>query len=148
MKTFATYILLFLLIISCSSERKALRDSPRIRVFEEWKGQNFHKPIELKIGWYRYKESDAFQDSSNLWAVTLKDSGKVYGSSPILMVSYPDSSDGIYFDMDVDDALLGKLIKHSLMTQLPIKRPFKEFFAEADCSSCHPSEVKVKGINY
>jgi hypothetical protein len=148
MKHAIIYLLLSLLIISCTAEKKFLRESPRIRVFEEWKGQNFHKPLELKIGWYKYKESGAIEDSSNLWAVAFKDSGKVYGSSPILMVSYPDSTDGIYFDMDVDDALLGKLIKHSLMTQLPIKRPFKEFFATADCASCHPSAIKVKGVNY
>jgi hypothetical protein len=40
--------------------------------------------------------------------------------------------------------LLGKLIKQSLMTQQPISDPFSIFLEESDCTTCHPSDIKIK----
>lgn len=122
------YIVLCLIVfISCSSEKSFVDETPRMRVFEEWKGSSFHKPIELKIGWFKYKENEIKEGKPNEWSISMEDSGTTFSASPILMLNYPDSADAIYFDMDIDDELLGKLIKRSLMTQIPIKRPFKEF---------------------
>ncbi len=62
---------------------------------------------------------------------------------PMIMITYPEGNDTVWVQMSTKNDLLGKLIKHSLMTQVPIKRPYEEYFEQAQCSSCHPSDVKV-----
>jgi hypothetical protein len=54
------------------------------------------------------------------------------------------SKDTIWIDMNTDTELLGRLVKHSLMTQEPIQRPYTNFFEVASCEKCHPAHVKVE----
>ena len=58
---------------------------------------------------------------------------------------YPyEEEKSIYFGMDIDNELLGRLIKQSLMTQQPITEPLTAFLEDADCSTCHPAEIEIK----
>jgi hypothetical protein len=102
----------------------------------------YHPPIQVNIGWVPYQDQKLVQTGKNEWKVMKDESGK-QGAVPVILINYPDSKDSIWIDMNMDNALLGKLIKHSLMTQEPIKRPFSQFFTEANCMRCHPSDVKV-----
>lgn len=63
---------------------------------------------------------------------------------PVIILTYPDSTKSIYFGLDINNELLGRLIKQSLMTQKPITEPLSAFLKDADCSTCHPSDIKIK----
>lgn len=102
----------------------------------------YHPPITLNIGWIPYQDQKLVQTGKNEWKIQKDESGK-QGAIPVILVNYADQQDTIFLDMNMDNALLGKLIKHSLMTQEPIKRPFAEYFETASCQRCHPAEVKV-----
>ena len=71
------------------------------------------------------------------------DTGRT-SSIPVIMITYPASKDSIWIDINIKNELLAKLVKHSLMTQVPINVPFGDYLADAKCSKCHPSNVKVK----
>ncbi len=144
MRDLVLYLILFCFIISCAPSPKLDIEPVRIRQFKEWKAVRFHDKIELKIGWYPYEEGSSQQTSSEEWAVTFENSsGSVDGYMPVIILKQPNSQDSISFEMNIDDATLGKLLKHTLMTQIPIQRPFKDYLANADCSLCHPKEVRI-----
>ncbi len=81
------------------------------------------------------------------WNVLPIDSGSTDGQMPVLVLTYPDSGQSIILDLHMDDALLGNLLKHSLMTEVPIRRPFSDYLQEANCAKCHPADVRIPGIN-
>jgi len=45
--------------------------------------------------------------------------------------------------MDIDNDLLGRLIKQSLMTQKPITELLTAFLEDADCSTCQLAEIEI-----
>ncbi len=75
----------------------------------------FHQPMGLKIGWYPYQEPTVYELSDDVWRVVYSDSVR-QGYIPVIIVNYTDESKTVWIDMGVDDAVLGKLIKQSLMT--------------------------------
>ena len=102
----------------------------------------YHPPIQVNIGGVPYQDQKLVQTGKHEWKVEKNDDGK-QGAVPVILINYPDTQDSIWIDMNMDNAMLGKLIKHSLMTQEPIKRPFATYFEEASCQRCHPADVKV-----
>lgn len=104
---------------------------------------SYHKPANMKIGWLPYKDLEFKKTSKDNWVVIKNDSTKE-GAIPVILLTYPDSGDSIWLDMNTDNELLGRLMKHTLMTQLPITEPFGDYLVTAACSQCHPSEIKIK----
>ena len=105
--------------------------------------RSYHQPVNIQVGWFSYQESKLVRSGNNDWQVVKNDETDKIGIVPQILIRYPETSDSIWLDMNIDNALLGKLIKHSLMTQVPIQRPFAAYFEAAACSKCHPSDVKI-----
>jgi hypothetical protein len=140
------YISIAIILIAflyCSAPKNVLDDTPRVRSFKEWKADYFHHPIEVKIGWYPYAEEELIKTGKHQYSIQKSDTSKI-GSMPVIILTYPDSTQSIYFGMDIDNELLGRLIKQSLMTQQPITEPITAFLEDAECSTCHPSDIEIK----
>lgn len=104
---------------------------------------SYHSPANMKIGWIPYKDLELKKTSKDNWVVVKNDSTKE-GAIPVILLTYPESGDSIWLDMNTDNELLGRLMKHTLMTQIPITEPFGDYLVSAACSKCHPSEIKIK----
>lgn len=96
----------------------------------------------MTIAWYPYENKTIEQTGKNEWKVVELDTPAT-GHVPVILIRYPETGDSIWLDMSTNSRTLGRLLKHSLMTQEPIRRPFKEFFETASCTKCHPSDIKV-----
>ncbi len=107
---------------------------------EEVRG--YHNAVEMKIAWFPYKDLELKKTKENNWVMVNSDSGRT-STVPVIMITYPNSGDSIWIDMNIKNEILGKLVKHTLMTQVPIYEPYGEYFAEAKCSKCHPSNIEV-----
>ena len=141
------YIPLGIILIAflfCSVPKNVLDDTPRVRSFKEWKADYFHHPIEVKIGWYPYEEEEIIKTGKHQYSIQKNDSLEITGKMPVIVLTYPDSTQSIYFGMDIDNELLGRLIKQSLITQKPVTEPLTAFLEDADCSTCHPAEIEIK----
>ena len=147
MKSFLVGLAGIFFVLSCSSQSRLQDTAPSVRkfdaIFEKGKAERFHQPLELKIGWYPYQKGETTSTAREVWTASFSDSS-AKGWMPLILVRYPDSSRAQWFDLSVDDALLGKLLKHSLMTEMPIQRPYKDFLQQADCMKCHPANIKLK----
>jgi hypothetical protein len=141
MKKIVISLLSLVLIINCSNNLRMKKEYPKIRKFSEWKSSRYHKVIQMKIGWYPYQQKELQRTNPSTWTVR-NDSTISTGAAPIIILTYPDSDSTLWLNMDIDDALLGKLIKHSRMTEIPIKKPFENYLVEADCAKCHPTSKK------
>lgn len=126
------------MMAGCSPE--PARQTVRYRQFPKWEPTHYHRAIQMRIGWYPYSEADIVSDEEGNVVMMRTDS---VGEMPAIIITEPDSADSIIIGMRIDNELLGRLIKHSLMTQVPIKRPFEQYLVEADCSKCHPSRIKI-----
>ncbi len=135
------FLFAIILIISCRTNMELVPTRMRTVLPEEV--SSYHSPVQMTIAWHPYQELNLVKKSDEKWIVTRSDSADT-GVMPIILVTYPDTKDSIWLDMTTDNKLLGKLIKHSLMTQEPIKRPIGNYFEIASCSKCHPPDVKVK----
>ena len=131
-------IILIFIVFGCANKSKISDDYPKVRKFSEWKSIKYHKDIQMRIGWYPYQQQDIHKTKNSTWTIN-KDSTISAGASPVIILKYPDSTETLWLNMDIDNALLGKLIKHSLMTEIPVKKPFGDFLVEADCAKCHPT---------
>jgi hypothetical protein len=60
------------------------------------------------------------------------------------VITYPDSAETFTLGMDVDDPNPGKLLKHSLMTDIRIERPLTGYLKKADRTICHLSDVPLQ----
>ena len=98
--------------------------------------------MEMKVAWIPYKNLTLKKTKKHNWVVVEDDAGKE-SALPMIMITYPNTSDTVWVQMSTKNDLLGKLVKHSLMTQVPIKRPYEAYFENTKCTSCHPSDVKV-----
>ncbi len=140
---YITLFILFafaLLVATCTSTKVVAPPTARQLSPNEVKG--YHAPVEMKIAWFPYKNLMLKQTKANNWVVVQSDSTR-QGAIPVIMVTYPETGDSIWIEMDTKNELLGKLIKHTLMTQQPITEPFGEYFATAKCTNCHPADVPV-----
>ena len=134
------FTLIAFIVLNCSpTQNIALDQSRTIKPSEI---SSFHPEITLTTGWVPYKDQKLVKTGKNEWKV-VKEDGAKQGKVPILVVSFPESGDSILLDMNIENELLGKLIKHSVMTQEPIQRPFVDFFEKAKCSKCHPQHIEL-----
>ena len=136
------FLLIAFIVVNCSKATKRLAPD-RTRTMQPNDITSFHPEITIKLGWVPYKDQQLVQTGKNEWKVVQHAEGDKAGKVPVLFVEYPDSEEPILLDMNIENQLLGKLIKHSAITQEPIKRPFVEFFEDAKCQKCHPADVKV-----
>jgi hypothetical protein len=128
------------LIIACSSTKET---KSRYRRIQKESAIQFHKPVELKIGWYPYNERKMERTGNNVWSISPSDSADRKGMIPVIHVKNPETDSTLWVYMDIDNELLGKLIKHSLMTEVPIEFPLTEYLEKADCQKCHPQHIEI-----
>lgn len=133
-------LILILFIITCSTKKTLVYSN--VRQLKPNDVTSYHDPIHLTIAWYPYENQQLEKTSKNEWTIVKSDSNKT-GNMPVILIEYPLSRDSIWLDMNTESEMLGKLLKHSLMTQEPIRRPFNDFFQSASCTKCHPSDLKV-----
>lgn len=127
---------------ACSPEQASVR-ATRYREFERWEAGRYHRPVQLQIGWFDYEES-RLDRAENGDMIVVRDSASTAGAMPAIIVSYPDTSEVLWLDVDTDDELLGKLVKYTLMTEKPIQRPLSEYLEVVDCSDCHPKGLIIR----
>ncbi|MCB0496910.1 MAG: hypothetical protein KDC79_12300 [Cyclobacteriaceae bacterium] len=145
MKYFVTVSFLAVLgfMVTCKTSKvTSVAHEPTLRQIKPSEVMGYHDPMNLNIAWYPYEDLMLKQTKDNNWVVVKSDSTRK-SAIPVILITYPGRPDSIWVQMDTENALLGKLIKHSLMTKEPIHEPFGEFFAEAKCTKCHPSNVIV-----
>lgn len=132
-------VLLLALAAMVFTTCKQYRDigESRTRTLQTSEVRAFHPPLELSIGWVPYEEQKLVKTASNEWKIVKEEPGK-QSAVPYILVTYPGGTDSIWIDMNTDNAVLGKLIKHSLMAQAPIQRPYDDFFKMNSCQRCHP----------
>lgn len=129
-------------LITCKQYQEAQLDT-KTRQLKTADIAAYHPPIQMTVAWVPYEDLKLMKTSKNEWKIVKDGEAGKQGNVPMMLVTYPNSNDTIWIDMNMENELLGKLIKHSLMTQEPIKRPFGQFFEVASCQKCHPAEVKV-----
>lgn len=136
------YLLFFLLTwLACSGSRELV--PTRARQVKTTQVIGYHAPVELTIAWYPYQELEFKQKKDRNWVIFSDTAQYRGGMIPMILVTYPESKDSIWMDMHVDTRLLGNLIKHTLMTQEPIQRPFGQYLDRASCTKCHPKDIQV-----
>ena len=141
---YAFFILLLLLIIAnCNRTAQREMTVENLREMNTAAISSFHPEITISLGWVPYEEKEMVPTGKNQWLVLNAHGPENTGMIPLLVVSFPGTRDSILLDMDMSNELLGKLIKHSAITQVPIQRPFSRFFAEARCGKCHPPHIKL-----
>ena len=136
-------LLMTFIIVNCS--RKALQVPPdRVRTWNPKDVSSFHPAITIKLGWVPYEDQEVVQTGDFEWKVVQSKGGDdVPKAVPILFIESAMTEESLMVEMNIENELLGKLIKHSAMTQQPIQRPFVKFFEEAKCESCHPADIPV-----
>jgi len=138
--SFALIAIVVIFAINCSPTKHF--EPSKSRQIKPNEVTAYHKAMELKIAWFPYADLQLKKTKANNWVIVESDSTKK-GAIPVIMIAYPDSGDSVWVEMNTRNELLGKLIKHSLMTQQPIFEPYEDYLAQAKCSKCHPSNVKV-----
>ena len=128
------------LMVTCKSQQQLAPTSARQVKPSEVVG--YHDPINITIAWYPYDDHKLQRVGLDEWKI-VEDPGGDGGAIPVILIRYPDGQDSIWLDMNTSSEVLGKLLKHSLMTQEPITRPFGTYLEEASCTKCHPSDVEV-----
>lgn len=136
-----TLFLIVMIAVTCNQTKELA--PTRILQVNPSEVKAFHQPVSVQVGWFPYHEDKLVQTGKNDWKVVKNTDGENEGTIPQILIHYPNSGDSIWLSMNVDNALLGKLVKHTLMTQIPIERPFAEYFEVAKCSTCHPSHIKI-----
>lgn len=135
------FMVIAFVVTNCSkTQREAFE---RSRMMQPADMSSFHPPISITLGWMPYQDQKLVQTGRNEWKIVQHQADDREGKVPVIIVSYPESRDSILLDMNIKNELLGKLIKHSAITQQPIHRPFTTFFEEAKCEKCHPEDVEV-----
>lgn len=138
---FAIAILAFV-FVTCHQYKELVPPS-HIRNLKPNEVAAYHQPINMTIAWVPYQEQKLVKTKKDEWKVVKHEDSDKTGNIPVILVTYPESTDTVWIDMNTSNELLGKLVKHSLMTQEPIRRPYVQYFEEASCQKCHPSDVKV-----
>ena len=137
-------ILLVFLVVNCSQYREVVKeDYNRIRSTHPTEVSSFHAPVKMEIAWVPYEEHRLVKTKKNEWKMVKDDDIRVASRMPMILITYPDATDSLWLDMNTDSEMLGKLVKHSMMTQVPISRPFAEYFEVAKCGTCHPSHINT-----
>ena len=117
--------------------------SDRVRQADTRHITSYHNPVKLEIGWIPYTEHRLVHTKKNEWKVVKDASVDTTSVMPMILLSYPFSEDSLWFDMNMENETLGRLLKHTLMTQQPISRPFGEYMEVSKCSNCHPASIDI-----
>ena len=134
----------FFLGLQCAEQKNLTSsESDRIRMLHPFEIASFHDPVKLEVAWVPYQEHKLVKTKKNEWKVVKSDSDTKPAAMPQILLTYPQGTDTLWLDMNTDNAILGKLLKHSLMTQQPISRPFTTYFETAACATCHPQEIEI-----
>ena len=133
--------LIALTALTCT-QMKELQPT-RVRQVQPGDVSGWHQPLTLQIGWFPYKEYSFERTGKNEWRVVKDEEADNSGDIPEILVTHPNTSDSVWLSMNIDNALLGKLVKHTLMTEEPIFEPLEEYFEVATCGKCHPEHVKI-----
>lgn len=143
MKPFATLAILALglFAITCTT-KQAVVVPPTARQLDPQEIKTYHNPVLMQIAWMPYSNLELKQTKADNWVIVESDSAK-QGVIPVMRLIYPATEDTVWVQMNTKNDLLGKLIKHTLMTQEPISEPYSAYFEKAKCESCHPAAVKV-----
>lgn len=136
------FLLIAFIVFNCGETRQLAATSDS-RIMHPSEISSFHPEISITVGWVPYQNQKLVRTGRNEWKMVKRQPDDREGKVPVILVSYPQSRDSIILDMDITNELLGKLIKHSAITQEPIKRPFSTFFEEAQCKKCHPAHIKL-----
>lgn len=134
-------LLVAFVVVNCSKTKELAGD--RSRLLSPKEITSFHTDVTVTVGWIPYQDTKLVQTGDNEWKIMKREQVSEKGASPIIVVTYPGSKDTLLLDMNIENEILGKLIKHSVMTQVPISRPFTTFFNEAKCQTCHPAHIDV-----
>jgi hypothetical protein len=134
------FILIAFVVINCSKTKKLVVNNTR--TFSPKEIFSFHKEMNVKVGWMPYQNHRVVKTGENNWKIIESNDEIFQGNAPVILVTYA-SGDSILLDMNIENELLGKLIKHSAMTQQPITRPFNAYLEKAKCDSCHPQYKEV-----
>ena len=134
--------ILIFVVATCKTVQQDEVEPPRMRQVKPGEVAGYHSPIEMTIAWLPYKDLALKRTADDDWQVVKSDTTRS-GLTPVILIRYPDRQDSVWLDMNTESAMLGKLIKHSLMTQEAIKFPYGSFLEEAKCTKCHPSDIKV-----
>ena len=137
-------VLLVFLVAACASTSKEVSTRQSVRTMKSEDPSSYHNEINLQVGWFEYDESALELVEPGVYVESFSDSTTISGKMPVIVLSYPDSGKTFTFGMDVDNELLGKLLKHSLMSEIPVQRPLSGFLERSDCSKCHPSDIPIK----
>ena len=137
------FLLIAFIVFNCGETKELAATTMNGRTMQPSEISSFHPEISITIGWVPYQDQKLVRTGKNEWKMAKRQSGDKEGAAPVILVSYPRTRDSILLDMDIANELLGKLIKHSAMTQEPIKRPFTTFFEEAQCKKCHPAHINL-----
>ena len=140
---FAFLLLLIAFIITNCSQKTKIVPSDTARTWRPQDVSSYHPPVSVKLGWVPYEDQKLVQTGDNEWKIVKNENPDPDKKIPILFVESAANQESIMIEMNIENELLGKLIKHSAITQQPIKRPFTQFFEEAKCQGCHPKDVKV-----
>ena len=135
------FLFIALVVMNCGKTRELTLE--KSRTIDPGSISSIHPSVSLTVGWMPYQSHKLVQTGDHEWKIVQNKSDDEGGLSPILMVTYPGNPDTLYLDMNIDNELLGKLIKHSAITQQKIARPFSTFFENAKCQNCHPKHIKI-----
>ena len=133
------FVMIAFLAIQCRQYREL--EITRSRQMKPQEITAFHKPLEVQIGWMPYKDQKLVMTKSNEWKIIKDEDAQAAKAVPIIIIKQGEEKDSIMIDMNIDNALLGRLIKHSIMTEEPIQRPFVEYFEVSKCGKCHPANI-------
>jgi hypothetical protein len=134
-------MVVFSIGLNCSQSKELTGESQeRVRNVKPGDISSYHEAVKMEIAWMPYQEHKLVKSKKNEWKVEKDDAGK-QSAMPVILVSYPKSRDTFFFDMNIANESLGRLLKHTLMTQEPITRPFTDYLETAKCSKCHPAHI-------
>lgn len=138
------YLLVFLCVVflyTCHTAVKVTETPPYIRQIRPNDVIGYHSPVQMRIAWYPYRNLSVKKKANNDWTVVQNDTMSKEGFIPVILIDYLNNTDSIWLEMNTDNETLGRLIKHTLMTDEPITKPYSSYFEFASCTRCHPPEV-------
>lgn len=129
-------------VMNCSQYKKIVKEEyNRVRTTHPMAVKGYHDPVKLEIGWVPYEEHKLVKTKRNEWKMVKDEDILIKSNMPMILVTFPNSTDSLWLDMNIDNEMLGKLVKHAMMTQVPVTRPFSEYLEIAKCGKCHPSHI-------
>jgi hypothetical protein len=141
-KTAFFFLLIVFITINCSKKNVYIAPE-RARILQPDDIEVFHPEVIVRVGWVPYQDQKMIQTDNNEWQLVSELSDGKTGKVPVIFIESPRSEEPLLVDMSIENKLLGKLIKHSAITQQPIERPFTQFFEKAKCQNCHPEHIEV-----